>query len=106
MLPRPLNKLIGREQELQDLHRLLSTTPLLTLTGAGGCGKTRLALEVGRQFSSAAAFPHGVFWVELADLTDPLLLPQSITSAFGIEEQPGWSFTDFLQQKELLLILD
>jgi non-specific serine/threonine protein kinase len=109
-LPRPLNRLIGREQELREIKGLLPTTYLLTLTGAGGCGKTRLALQLGRDASSTAIFKDGVWWVELADLTDPELLPQQIASSLGIVEQVGRSLTDtlldFLQPKELLLMLD
>ena len=109
-LPLPLNKLIGREQEILEIKGLLSSAQLLTLTGAGGCGKTRLALQMGRDVSSTGVFPDGVCWVELAALTDPVLLPQQIASALGILEQAGQPLTDtlsdFLQSKELLLILD
>jgi MoxR-like ATPase len=70
-LPRQLNKFIGREREIIEVKGLLNTTQLLTLTGVGGCGKTRLALQIGAAISQAEAFAQGVWWVELADLTDP-----------------------------------
>src|SRR6185437_10893900 len=109
-LPTPLNRFIGREQEIVEIRGLLPTTQLLTLTGTGGCGKTRLALRIGAEASSMAAFPHGVCWVELAALTDPVLIPQQMAASLGIMEQAGRRLTemlsDFLQSKKLLLILD
>jgi predicted ATPase/DNA-binding CsgD family transcriptional regulator len=109
-LPLPLNRFIGREQEILEVKGLLTSTQLLTLTGAGGCGKTRLALEIGRGASSAVAFKDGVWWVELAALTDPELLPQQIASSLSIVEKASRSLaetlSDFLQSKQLLLILD
>ena len=109
-LPTPLNRFIGREQEVAEIRELLPTTQVLTLTGTGGCGKTRLALQIGAEASSTSEFPHGVCWVELAALTDPVLIPQQIAASLGIMEQAGRRLTevlsDFLQPKKLLLILD
>jgi predicted ATPase len=93
---------------MEELKRKLQTTRLLTLTGAGGCGKTRLALEVGPDL--LAMFADGVWWVELAPLTDPTALPQAVATALSVQEQPGWllvdTLTDYLRTKHLLLILD
>lgn len=109
-LPLPLNRFIGREHEMDEVKGLLTTTRLLTLTGVGGCGKTRLALQPGADASSTSTFTHGVWWVELAALTDPVLMPQQIASSLGMVEQAGRRLTetlsDFLQPKQLLLILD
>ena len=71
-LPAPLTSFIGRERELAELARLLPSTRLLTLTGAGGCGKTRLALEVARQMLDG--FPDGVWLVDLTPLGEPSLV--------------------------------
>jgi predicted ATPase len=83
-------------------------TRLLTLTGAGGCGKTRLALEVARDLASSS--PGGAWLVELASLLQPELVPQAVASASGVREQPYRSLVDtlvdHLREKDLLLILD
>jgi predicted ATPase/DNA-binding CsgD family transcriptional regulator len=106
-LPLPLNRFIGREWEITEVKGLLTSTRLLTLTGAGGSGKTRLALQVAIELLKE--FEQGVWWVELAALTDPLLVPQ-VASALGVSEQPGRSLTDtlsnYLRSKQLLLVLD
>ncbi|HEX9130814.1 MAG TPA: hypothetical protein VF844_00835 [Ktedonobacteraceae bacterium] len=80
-LPLPLNRLVGREQEIAAVRELLVTTRLLKLTGSGGCGKMRLALQIGVDASRTGAYEHGVWWVELAGLTDPVLVPQRIVSS-------------------------
>src|SRR5687768_138421 len=72
-LPARLSSFIGREREMAEIGRLLSETRLLTLTGAPGVGKTRLALEVAPNLLDA--FPDGVWLVELAGLADPTLVP-------------------------------
>lgn len=84
------------------------TTRLLTLAGAGGSGKTRLALQVATDLLEE--FEHGVWWVELAALSDPLLVPQAVASAIGIPERADCTLTealaDLLRPKQLLLVLD
>src|SRR5207248_897022 len=86
-LPVQLTSFIGREAEMAEVKRLLPTTHLLTLTGAGGCGKTRLALQVAADLSGEYA--DGVWLVELASLSDPGLVPQSVASVLGVREEPG-----------------
>jgi predicted ATPase/DNA-binding CsgD family transcriptional regulator len=86
-LPMPLSRFIGREREIASLTRLLDTTNLLTLTGPGGSGKTRLALRVAADRAPRSA--HHVYWVELAALTDPALVPQAVATAVGVHEAEG-----------------
>lgn len=107
-LPLQLTSFVGRHQELQEVRELLSDTRLLTLTGSGGCGKTRLALELGARV--ADDFPDGVFWVELGALNDPDLVTQTALAALSIREEGGTdafeALSNFLDEKKLLLILD
>src|SRR5437016_886728 len=107
-LPRQLTSFIGREREMAEIRRLLSTTSLLTLTGSGGCGKTRLALQVAADL--VEAYAEGVWLVELAALADPALVSQTVASALGVREEPGrplWeTLRDYLRPKALLLLLD
>ncbi len=115
-LPQPLASFIGREEELTALQRLLrpdrSSAPagprLVTLAGAPGCGKTRLALEVARGLLTA--YPHGVWFVPLATLADPALVAHEVTAALGLREQPGMAPAEALaralRDKCLLLVLD
>ncbi|MFN8454180.1 MAG: BTAD domain-containing putative transcriptional regulator [Anaerolineae bacterium] len=109
-LPTPLTTFIGREHEMAEIKQLLVGARLLTLTGSGGCGKTRLALEVATELLLEQAFADGVWWVELAALADPALVPQAVASALGVQEQPGKllreTLSDYLRPKKLLLILD
>ena len=107
-LPVQLTSFIGREQELEEVEALLSTTHLLTLTGTGGAGKTALALHVGVDLLDE--YPDGVWLVELAVLSEPSLVLQAVLSAAGVREEPQRSLldtlTDALRPKRLLLILD
>jgi non-specific serine/threonine protein kinase len=109
-LPIPLTSFIGRVREQAEVQRLLSATRLLTLTGSGGCGKTRLALEVATDLLLKGEFADGVWWVELATLADPALTPQAVASTLGVQEQPGKllreTLSDYLRPKKLLLVLD
>lgn len=109
-LPAALTSFIGRETELQSLQNLLAggSVRLVTLTGPGGTGKTRLALEAAHGL--LGHFADGIWLVELAPLADPALIPQSVASALGLHESPGKTFTqtliDYLRNRRLLLILD
>ena len=107
-LPAPRDSFVGREQQIIELKRALSMTRLLTLTGAGGSGKTRLALEVARDL--AGAYPDGVWLVKLASLTEVEQVPQEVASVVGVRDQPKRSFTETLvealRNKTMLIILD
>ena len=107
-LPRHPASFIGRTREIAEVKRLLAATHLLTLTGAGGVGKTRLAIEVAADL--LAEFPDGVWLVELAPLADPDLVPQTVAAAMHIREQPGRSFLatllDTLRNRRVLIVLD
>ena len=107
-LPALLTTFIGRENEQTEILQLLRTHRLVTLTGSGGVGKTRMSLKVGGQVLDEYA--NGVWLAELAPLSDPELLPQTVASALGIVLQPTSSHTEllinFLRPKTALLILD
>jgi predicted ATPase/class 3 adenylate cyclase len=107
-LPTQLTSFIGREREIIEVQQLLSNTRLLTLTGPGGTGKTRLALQLAADVLEI--FPDGVWLIELAPLADPTLLTQTVAATLGVREQPGRTILDalidYLRAKQLLLILD
>jgi predicted ATPase/class 3 adenylate cyclase len=107
-LPVQLTSFVGRSKELGEVKQLLSNERLLTLTGPGGSGKTRLALQVAAEVIEY--FRDGVFFVALAPITDPGLVPSTIAQPLGINETAGRSILerleDYLQSKSLLLLLD
>ncbi len=107
-LPIQLTSFIGREQEISAVRHILNTTRLLTLTGPGGCGKTRLALEVVRE--QADLFASGVWFVDFAPLSDPAFVARAVANVLGVQEVTGWSVTDtlaaFLKTKHILVLLD
>jgi predicted ATPase/DNA-binding CsgD family transcriptional regulator len=103
-----LTSFVGRRQELADLRRLLSTARLVTLTGIGGVGKTRLALRMASD--ARRAFPDGICVVELATLSDPALLTLAVMAALEIREQSARNPTDVvcdhLRGQRMLLVMD
>ncbi len=109
-LPTPPTPIIGRETEVADLGRLLTEggARLVTLTGPGGTGKTRLCLEVGHALRRR--FSHGVFFVDLAPITDPALVASTIAHTMGIREgggRPAYeNLKEYLADKQVLLLLD
>jgi predicted ATPase/DNA-binding SARP family transcriptional activator len=107
-LPVPLTSFVGRERELAELQRLLSSSRLLTLTGPGGTGKTRLALQMAGEVQET--FAAGVWLVELASLGDPTLVTPTVAATLGVREQPGRplleALLDYVRTKCLLLLLD
>ncbi len=107
-LPAQLTSFIGRETEIADLSEKVKSSRLVTLTGAGGTGKTRLALQVAEKVLDT--FPDGVWLVELAPLSDPGLVQQACLQVLELVQQPGVSPTSilahFLENKHALLILD
>ncbi len=107
-VPSVLTSFVGRRRELAELRERLANARLCTVTGAAGCGKTRLALRVAAEISPN--YEHGVHWVELAPLTNPLLLAQAVARAAGVTPGPDRPVIDdlleALQDKQVLLVLD
>jgi non-specific serine/threonine protein kinase len=107
-LPVALTSFVGREREMGEVQQLLGTTHLLTLTGTGGCGKTRLALQVAAELLDA--YPQGVWLVELAPLADPALVPDVVAGALGVRAGPSQpiqaTLLSYLRSRQLLVILD
>ena len=107
-LPVQLTSFIGRKNEIAEVKQEMETHRLVTLIGSGGTGKTRLSLQVATDLLDQ--FDHGVWFVELAPLTDPELIPQTIFSTIGISEQAGKTplevLKEYLHEKQTLIILD
>ncbi|WP_158849590.1 ATP-binding protein [Saccharothrix deserti] len=107
-LPPDVTSFVGRRQVIAEVKRVLSAARLVTLTGVGGVGKSRLAVQVGR--AVRRAFPDGVWLVELATLGDPALVEQAVAAALGLRDHsrrdPATVLAEFLEDKRLLLILD
>jgi predicted ATPase/class 3 adenylate cyclase len=107
-LPAELTSFVGRSTELAELGELLGQVRLLTLTGAGGCGKTRLALQTAAD--AVDDYPGGVWWVELARLQDAALVPAAVIGAVGVRELPGLgplpTLVTYLAPRRALLVLD
>ncbi len=107
-LPTPANAILGRGAELDAVQALLADTRLLTLTGVGGVGKTRLALEIASRMG--ARFPDGVWCCELAAIGEPDALPHAVAAMLGVSQQAGRTLAESLIEslagRQLLLVLD
>jgi predicted ATPase len=107
-LPAQLTSFVGREHELAELERLLPEARLLTLTGVGGVGKTRLALELAERL--VESFEDGVWLVDLSGIAEPALAPQQIAGALGVRESPDLPLVEVLRnhlsKADVLLLLD
>ena len=107
-LPVQLTSFVGRGAELTQVHQLLDENRLVTLTGAGGAGKTRLAIQVAGHI--AGEFADGIWCVDLAPITDPDLVPVTTARALGLPDQPGRSTMDtltrFVADRQMLVVLD
>jgi predicted ATPase/class 3 adenylate cyclase len=107
-LPAQLTSFVGRGEEIDEVRRLLGRTRLLTLTGAGGAGKSRLALQVAAE--TVTEYQDGAFFADLSPVTDPALVPSVVARALGVPEVAGRPIVeaveDHLRDKELLLVVD
>ncbi|MEA2844132.1 MAG: hypothetical protein QOJ69_1803, partial [Actinomycetota bacterium] len=107
-LPAPLSTFIGRDRELREMSKLLEADRLVTLTGPAGSGKTRLAVELAAR--SLASHADGSWFVDLAPLADPGLVPQTVAAAVGVIQQPPRNLVetlvDHLRAREAILVFD
>jgi predicted ATPase/class 3 adenylate cyclase/DNA-binding CsgD family transcriptional regulator len=107
-LPAQLTNFVGRGKQMTDVEKLLVDNRLVTLTGAGGAGKTRFGVEIAARI--AAEFGDGVWYVDLAPVTHPAVVAVAVARAFGLPDQPGRSTIDtllrFVRDREMLVVLD
>jgi class 3 adenylate cyclase len=107
-LPMQLTSFIGRQSEIKGIRQALADNRLVTLTGAGGAGKTRLAIQVATEV--ATEFAAGVWYVDLAPITDPDVVPVTVARALGLPDQPGQPTMGVLVQvirdRQMLILLD
>ena len=107
-LPQQVTSFIGRELEIGEVKRLLEGSRLVTLTGSGGTGKSRLSLQAGAELLDS--YPDGVWLIELAPVSDPSLVVQTLAAVLNVREEPGRplivTLVEVLQEKRLLIILD
>jgi predicted ATPase/class 3 adenylate cyclase/DNA-binding CsgD family transcriptional regulator len=107
-LPQQFTSFVGRGPQLAEVGKLLAASRLVTLTGAGGVGKTRLAIEVADQL--ATEYADGVWYVDLAPIADPGGVPLAVVRALGLPDQPGRSTMDtllrFARDRQMLVVLD
>ncbi|MFL7812909.1 MAG: LuxR C-terminal-related transcriptional regulator, partial [Anaerolineales bacterium] len=109
-LPAPVSSFVGREKEIEEIKTLLESHRLVTLTGPGGVGKTRLALETAQSLMDTGRFPDGIYFVELAPVSKPERVGDVITESFGSISSAGMPaevfLKSFLEDRELLLLID
>ena len=107
-LPSQLTSFIGRRRERAEVRRLFGSSRVVTLTGSGGSGKTRIAIQVAMDMLGEQ--PEGAWLVELESLHDPELVPQTVASVLGVQEEPGRPLLEtlagYIVSKEMLLVLD
>jgi class 3 adenylate cyclase len=107
-LAQQLNSFVGRDHEMDQVRQLLANSRLLTLLGMGGLGKSRLSMQVAAVVLED--YPDGVWFVELAALSDPHLVPHAVASVLGVKEEPGGTVLDaltrYVSDKKLLIVLD
>ncbi|MGB6952136.1 MAG: helix-turn-helix domain-containing protein, partial [Candidatus Cybelea sp.] len=107
-LPRKLTSFLGRDDVVAEIRQLVKSSPMVSVVGTGGAGKTRVAIEVATQL--VGDFPDGVWFVELAPLKDPDLVAHALANALGLQESAKTplltTLLSHLSQKQVLLVLD